>query len=219
MAAALSSNVFKELLKFRDLEDTFQDLENSGRLARIESSINAIYEEAQGNKHELKDNLKVIIGVLIDEVWLRKSKEKSTASAKTLSNTLSSKELKRSAESLRQSRDSRQKLDQPSLFSTLPTKSVDIRSEYRATKESKKSDDYISDFSTTRGYTFGGEKRANKVRTDSPGPGTYNPTDNTRQRTPIHYIAKSPRRIEDFMMRDDSSPGPAYYPKMNHISK
>jgi hypothetical protein len=203
-----------------------------------------------------------------------------------MSSTLSTKDLKRSTESLRQSRESRLKSEQHTLsqYSPVPLRTelrgevrgdlrselrgelrndaraesrneprtdsrgeqprIDIRSErrsepksearselrnelrseYRAHKAERRPDDYIvrprqSDFTTDRGYTFGGEKRVRpQKRAESPGPGAYNPSDSLRTRSPIHLIAKSPRRLEDFMKRDES-PGPAYYPKMSRVTK
>lgn len=148
MAASLvnptqSSAAFKELLKYRDLEDTFQDLEQSGRLARLESTFSAIYDESQDKARELKDHLKIIVGVMrkakaVDEVWSRKEKE-ALGTSRTLTSSLSTREFKRSAESLRQSKETRHKKEQP-LYSTQPLK-TELRS--KAREEIKEYKDYV----------------------------------------------------------------------------
>jgi hypothetical protein len=143
-----------------------------------------------------------------------------------------SQDLKQSTESLRQSPDSRLKNEQKAGYS-IPLRSElrgselrtsELRNEYNSVKTDQVTDYVVSptqsDFTTNRGYTFGGETRLRTTRTDSPGPGAYNPIDSTRQRPQAPLMAKSPRRLEDFMRHDDSSPGPAsYYPKMTRVTR
>jgi hypothetical protein len=270
--ASASSQFFKELLKYRDLEDTFQTLEDSGRLARLESTFTSIYEETTADSRELKDNLKVIVGIMskdyaVDEIWLRKDNDKLASSrplserlavSRPLSSSLSTKDLKRSTgslkqpqhlrqttesvrqsqdlkqstESLRQSQESRLKNEQKAGYSiplrselrASELRSSELKNEYNSVKTDQVTDYVVSptqsDFTTNRGYTFGGEKRLRTTRTDSPGPGAYNPIDLARQRPQAPLMAKSPRRLEDFMKHDDSSPGPAsYYPKMSRVTR
>ncbi|CAG9326333.1 unnamed protein product [Blepharisma stoltei] len=198
MAERVSDTIRKEINKFYELPETISKLSAAGIIDDLEEVYANIYE--LGKSKNFKENFKVILEVMIREIWERKEKEnygKHLSTAYLLENSI--KSPRRNIESGK----------------TEEKKTVKNNKSRRS--QSHQGDEIYSEFNKGNGYSFGTAPRKAEDKNKAPGPGAYTPnTESVRDRSPRAVMPNTERQSQ---MIKNSSPGPAYAPYYHFVSK
>lgn len=229
------AKLYNQLNAYTNMIQNLKDLENSGHYEIIHSALNKAFE-AGGTRTSgyFKENLKVIVGSMIDIIWAQAIEPPT---AYTISSPMTSVDRTDRAKSIKISLSPSSKTVQKSRVSVSKSKTTSdtdlskFRMSYSSLKRKKAEEklfdspihsslDLISDFCHLSGAaTFAKEKRHTHDRSElSPGPGYYNTDPETQRiKSPRATIPKGGTR---FNFAKEDTPGPLdYYPQRHYLSK
>lgn len=193
------------------MERILDKLQSTGLLEQLEKSLSCVYETLPNDQKE-KENIKLILAILgtihtVDEVWIKKDKEKIMQSRGN---------LPRSPPKLK--RVSSPQIGKVRRASIGEAKSVSPLHQARGSLSTLLSAAGDGDFNSGLGYSFPKESRLPQRASDSPGPAYYSPSiSHTKARSPNRSFSKNHRTTE--ILNPESSPGPVYNPHLRFLSK
>jgi len=182
--------------------------------------MSAVYEDCEhSNSKVFKENLKLLTAVisttyLVDEVWVKKERERMTRPKSEQQTHVV--EARRTPEV---TETSRSQVKEKSTFIQTSRSSASCSRTQRHHSSQSRGDSALELFSNSRSAIFPREAKSKDESPDNPlGPGQYDPSYRlTSARTTTAFSTTS-QRIKDFANRE-ISPGPAYSPKYNFLSK
>ncbi|OMJ68466.1 hypothetical protein SteCoe_34073 [Stentor coeruleus] len=160
-------------MKLRSLQEVMDKLEESGTIDVIQETLKAIQTAVPLSKNQIQ----LLCSMMIDEVW--KSKLKKKRESKPTSMVMNDDYFKsytaRSSVLLSTAR-STERILHKSMYST-----------------NKTNEDVVSEFSQGKGPSFSKAPREPPLNRTAPGPGTYEPTNYTKDHTPRMVFGNSKR--------------------------
>lgn len=210
--------VRREAEKYQQILSIEAELESKRFISKISTLMSAVYEDCQhSNSKVFKENLKLLTAVIstnytVDEVWVKKERERMTRPKSEQQTPIVETRRTEAAETPR----SHGKEKSTSVLTSRSSASCS-RTQRHHTSQSR--DSVLEQFSNSRSAIFPREAKSKEESPDNPlGPGQYDPSYRlTSARTTAAFSTTS-QRIKDFANRE-VSPGPAYSPRYNFLSK
>ncbi|OMJ84564.1 hypothetical protein SteCoe_14304 [Stentor coeruleus] len=169
----MDEKLYTESMKLRSLQEVMDKLEESGTMDIIQETLKAIQTAVPPSKNQIQ----LLCSMLIDEVWKNKLKKKreSKPSSMIINDDYFKSYTARSSVQLSTAR-STERIIHKSMYST-----------------NKINEDVVSEFSQGKGSSFSRAPREPPLNRNAPGPGTYEPTAYTKDRTPRMVFGNSKR--------------------------
>ena len=212
--------VKREAEKYERILSIEAELESKRFISKLSSVMSAVYDECEHSSSKaFKENLKLLTAVisrdyLVDEVWVKKEKERMNKSKSEQPTPMT--EARRIHDNTETSRSQvREKVS----TSALSSRSSASCSRIQRHQSQSRTESELEPFSSSRSIVFPKDSRVKEEYPDNPlGPGQYEPSYRlTTSRTTAAFSTTS-QRMKDFANRE-VSPGPAYSPRYNFLSK
>ncbi len=210
--------VKREAEKYQHILSIEAELETKRFTSKLSTLFTSVYEECEhSNSKVFKENLKLLTAIIsspyvVDEVWVKKEKERMTRprSEQHLAMT-GYRPMQETGETSRS--QAKEKMS---------TSALSSRSSASCTRSQKHLESHSQAeevFSNSRSSAFPKEARSREeVPDNSLGPGQYDPSYRLTTARPTAAFSTTSQRMKDFANRE-TSPGPAYSPRYNFLSK
>ena len=215
-------SIKREAEKYQHILSIESELESKRFTSKLSSLISAVYDDCDHSSSKVfKENLKLLTaivsrGYVVDEVWVKKERERMTRPRSEQQLPMAgSKAVQDTTET---SRSQAKEKQSTSVLSSSRSSASCTRSQ-RHHPNLSRGEDPSEAFSTSRSVAFPKETRSREELPDnSLGPGQYEPNYRLTSARPTAAFSTTSQRMKDFANRE-ISPGPAYSPRYNFLSK
>lgn len=168
--------IYASALKLRGIEESIEKLATSGTLDIILECL----QDIKRTEPDSKTQLKVLAGLMLDEIWSQKS-QKAQKKTKTIESPMEDQIRSMTARSTQMLTSARScEFSRISLTARRPSQELIVF--------------YMqSEFNQSKGPTFSKAPREPTLNKTAPGPGSYNPLPINKDKTPIALFGKSAR--------------------------